>query len=58
MLFRSDAPKEVIIILVEKSILKPIKDAMVKAGDLNRPGTGILFTLPVSSVIGLTYREE
>ena len=52
-----DACKEIIIILVETSNLKPIKDAMVRAGDLNRPGTGILFTLPVSSVIGLTYRE-
>jgi len=53
-----DSAKEVILTLVEKDKVRAIKEAMVEAGELRKPGTGIIFTLPVSSVIGLTYRED
>jgi nitrogen regulatory protein PII len=53
-----EASKEIIIILVEVDKYKIIMDAMVKAGDLKKPGTGIIFTLPVSNLIGLHHREE
>ena len=53
-----EASKEVIIILTEIDKYKNIMDAMVKAGDLKKPGTGIIFTLPVTNLIGLHHREE
>lgn len=53
-----EASKEIIIILTEKEKYKPIMDAMVEAGDLKKPGTGIIFTLPVTNLIGLHHREE
>lgn len=53
-----EASKEIIIILTEKDKYKTIMDAMVEAGELKKPGTGIIFTLPVTNLIGLHHREE
>lgn len=53
-----EASKEIIIILTEKDKYKSIMDAMVEAGNLKKPGTGIIFTLPVTNLIGLHHREE
>ncbi|WP_032120566.1 P-II family nitrogen regulator [Clostridium amazonitimonense] len=50
--------KEVIIILSEKENIKTIKDAVVEDGKLREPGTGIIFTIPVSDIIGLHHRED
>lgn len=49
--------KEVIIILSEKENSKKIMDEIIKVGKLNEPGTGIAFTVPVSSIVGLHHRE-
>ncbi len=53
-----EASKEIIIILSEKEKLKAIVTAMTEAGDLKKPGTGIIFTIPVDHLIGLHHREE
>ena len=53
-----EASKEVIIILSEKDKYKKILDAMVKARDLEKPGTGIIFVLPVEGLVGLHHRED
>lgn len=53
-----ESTKEVIIILTEVDKYKEIMDAMVEAGELKRPGTGIIFTVPVTNLIGLHHREE
>lgn len=53
-----EASKEIILILTEREKKKDILEAMVKAGDLKKPGTGIIFTLPVKDLIGLHHREE
>lgn len=53
-----EASKEVIIILTEIEKYKGIMKAMVDAGQLKKPGTGIIFTLPVESLVGLHHREE
>lgn len=53
-----EASKEIILILTEREKKKNILEAMVKAGDLKKPGTGIIFTLPVKDLIGLHHREE
>ncbi len=53
-----EASKEIILILTEREKKKDILEAMVKAGDIKKPGTGIIFTLPVKDLIGLHHREE
>ncbi|NMB39040.1 MAG: P-II family nitrogen regulator [Firmicutes bacterium] len=53
-----ESSKEVIFILAERSEKGPIIDALVKAGKLDDPGTGILFTVPVMDLIGLHHRES
>lgn len=52
-----EASKEVILILSEAAKSQPIIDAVAEAGRLRDPGTGIVFTMPVSSVLGLHHRE-
>ena len=53
-----ESSKEVILILSKKCEYKPIFDALVEAGKLNDPGTGIIFTLEVGELIGLHHREK
>ena len=53
-----EASKEVIIILSKGEEYKDIMRAMVEAGELKKPGTGIIFTLPVEHLVGLHHREE
>lgn len=53
-----DSSKEIIIILTEAEKYREIKGAIVEAGKIKDAGTGIVFTLPVSDLIGLHHREE
>ncbi|MBU5425278.1 P-II family nitrogen regulator [Tissierella pigra] len=53
-----EASKEIILILTEVDKYKNIMKAMVEAGELKKPGTGIIFTVPVNNLIGLHHREE
>ncbi|MBU5312870.1 P-II family nitrogen regulator [Tissierella carlieri] len=53
-----EASKEIILILTEIDKYKNIMNAMVDAGQLKKPGTGIIFTVPVTNLIGLHHREE
>ena len=53
-----EASKEVIIILSEANSYEKIKKVMIEAGELKKPGTGILFTVKVEDLIGLYHRGE
>ena len=53
-----ESSKEIIIILVERNKMKPIYDAIVEAGQLNEPGTGIIFTVPIENLLGLRFRND
>lgn len=53
-----EASKEVIIILSEANSCEKIKKVMIEAGELKKPGTGILFTVKVEDLIGLYHRGE
>ena len=46
--------KEVVMILVERSIRDDILHAVYRAVGLNTPGQGIAFSLPVDQVVGLS----
>lgn len=53
-----ESSKEIIIILTPANEKGPIKEALVRAGKLDDPGTGILFTVPVGDLVGLHYRDS
>lgn len=53
-----EASKEVILVLNEEETYRPVFDTIVEAGRLNDPGTGIIFTIPVSNLVGLHHREK
>jgi nitrogen regulatory protein P-II 1 len=53
-----ESSKEIIIILTEKEKCKQIFDEIVETGKLKKPGTGIIFTFPVSNLVGLHHREN
>ncbi|MBU5439952.1 P-II family nitrogen regulator [Tissierella sp. MSJ-40] len=52
-----EASKEIIIILTKIDKYRPIFDAIIEAGRLKEPGTGIIFTVPVTNLVGLHHRE-
>ncbi len=49
--------KEIVMILVKKSLKNDILHALYKAVGLDTPGQGIAFTMPVESVVGLTVTD-
>lgn len=53
-----EASKEIILILSEVTKFKEIYKKMIKVGQLDAPGTGIIFTTSVSNLVGLHHREE
>lgn len=53
-----ESSKEIILIISEVQKLKDIMAAMVEAGKLEDPGTGIIFTLPIENLIGLHHRKN
>lgn len=50
-----EAMKEVVLTIVPETLAQAVIAAMSSAVDLSRPGTGILFSMPVDSLIGLEY---
>lgn len=53
-----EASKEIIIILSEREKYQPIYESIIEAGRLKQPGTGIIFTLPISNLVGLHHRGQ
>ncbi len=53
-----ESSKEIIIIISENETMEPIIDAIVTSGRLKEPGVGILFTVPVTNLIGLHHRKN
>lgn len=53
-----EASKEIIFILTDVERYKPIMEAIVDSGNLKAPGTGIVFSVPVTHLIGLHHRED
>lgn len=50
--------KEIVMILVKKSLENDILHALYTVVGLDTPGQGIAFTMPVESVVGLTVTDE
>lgn len=52
------AEKEIILILVKKSLRKKVMQEISKRTHLQERGNGVCFCLPVSQVMGLTQFEK
>lgn len=53
-----ESSKEVIIILTEIEKYKDIFNEIIDAGNLNEPGTGVIFTTPINNLVGLHHRDN
>lgn len=53
-----EASKEMILILTAEEKYKSISEAIIKEGKLKEPGTGIMFTVSISDLIGFKHRES
>lgn len=52
---RIEPEKEIVLTLVPTDISRRVLAAIVEAGELEKPGTGIAFILPVSAVAGICH---
>lgn len=50
--------KDVVLVLVPRDAADAVLEAMVDAGDLDRPGKGIAFMVDVPHVAGIVHRGE
>ncbi|MBA3017281.1 MAG: P-II family nitrogen regulator [Proteobacteria bacterium] len=53
-----EAQTDIILLLVEEHLVDKILDAIKKAGEFHKPGTGIAFVVPVEHVVGLESQME
>ncbi len=52
-----ESSKEIIIILTGEEQYRAIMDAIIEAGDIKEAGTGVVFSLPISELVGLRHRK-
>ncbi len=53
-----EAQTDIILLLVEEHLVSKILDAIKKAGEFHKPGTGIAFVVPIENVVGLESQME
>lgn len=53
-----EAQTDVVLLLLAEELVKPVLDAISKAGRFADPGTGIAFVMPVERVVGLESQME
>lgn len=50
--------KEIVLTVINKTKTKQVLDAIVKAGKLEQPGTGIAFVTSLDKVAGIVHLEN
>jgi len=53
-----ESQTDIILFLVEEHTVSSILEAISKAGEFEKPGTGIAFVVPVDKVVGLESQIE
>lgn len=53
-----EAQTDLLLFLLEEHLVAPVVEAISKAGEFKKPGTGILFVLPIDQVAGLDSQME
>ncbi len=51
-----ESSKEIILIIAGEPERQSIMDTIVDAAKLSQPGKGIVFTIPVTNLVGLEFR--
>ncbi|NMA55170.1 MAG: P-II family nitrogen regulator [Firmicutes bacterium] len=52
-----ESSKEIIIIIADQNSYTPIYNLIVQAGNINQPGAGIIFTVPVANLMGVEHHK-
>ena len=47
--------KEIILTIIQEHKTKEVMDAIIKAGNLNKPATGIAFVMELKQVVGIVH---
>ena len=50
--------KELVLTIIPRNLTEKVLNAIVEAGDLNKPGSGIAFVLDLVQVAGITHLRE
>lgn len=50
-----DPEKEIVLTLIQEKFLDQVLDAIVSAGKLDKPGTGIAFVIDVKKTAGIVH---
>lgn len=53
-----ESSKEIILIISHEDCVEPIREAIIEAGKLDKPGTGIVFTVAIDDMFGLKHRRD
>ena len=53
-----ESSKEVIIIIANKDEYEPIYKLVAEVGGIEKPGVGIMFTVPVSNLMGVDHHQD
>ena len=53
-----EARTDIVMLLIEEHLVTKILDAIKKAGQFHKPGTGIAFVVPVEQIAGLESQIE
>lgn len=53
-----EAQTDLVLFLLEEHLVAPVVTAISTAGEFKKPGTGILFVLPIEHVAGLDSQME
>lgn len=51
----ADPEKEIVFTLVHENCLNQVLDAVISAGNLNKPGSGIAFVIDVKKTVGIVH---
>ncbi len=50
--------KEIVLSLTYPDKTEAVLEAIVRAGELDKPGTGIAFVVPVGKLVGVAHRRD
>lgn len=56
--FAIQPEKEIIMIILEEWLVDRVMSAMVEAGNLDQPGIGFIFKVPVEQAVGMLEAQE
>jgi len=50
--------KEMVLIIIPQTKVQEVLDEIIKSVDLDKPGAGMAFTLPVEDIVGIVHSTD